>query len=558
MSLVSQNLYLPPLAPPPVLSQDPTQGLEHLALSHFARSLAPAVSPSRDASSGSSASTSSAPAAPTPPAPGLKDPIGSDVLVFDSFIPTISDMINGSVPHGDKTSYISANSSQSGEVEVYTMQAPGIEDWAGVLSAVADYESPPEVINMSLGLNPAANFLFDFDYLKLDFEALHGSDHSLWSETTKADYKAEVQALVDSSAKAFKDDFATVALDIKAALEKLVAGGSTVVIAAGNEGEAQQILDELGITPPDQFFDGTYLPDLPPGVVFVGASTGNDSTSPAASFTTPVGAVDVAADGTAVEVSDDGEVGDGTSFSAPQITGLVADMKAIDPDLTPAQIESILAQSATLQEGEEIRLGAGVVDPQKALDLVKQRLEEKPILETVQDNFQTFASAATGLASDEWIDTFDLKALAADSEASEEVRSAAQYLLDHPDVFAAWEGTEEVGNKADGFLGAHELAIWSVEQQGISTPEFVAVQQLKQHFSQLDSILTEEPAGWFDKDDLYALMNDTTAAPKLRSAAEYVYNNPDLFTELDGAYSKAADGWVNYTDLARWEESQAV
>jgi hypothetical protein len=524
MTLISQNLSLPPMAPPPFFRQDPTQGLEQLALGHLARSLESAASATGDAGSASGASTSSAPAAPTPPAavspkPGLKDPSGSDALIFDNFTPTISDMLYGSVPHGDKTSYVSGQSTHTGGVEVYNMQAPRIEEWAGVLSAVADYESPPEVINMSLGLNPAANFLADFDYLKRDFERFHGSDHSLWSETTQADYKAQVQALVDSSAQSFKDNYAKVATDLKAALEKLVARGTTVVIASGNEGEAQQILNELGITPPDQFYDGSYLPDLPPGVVFVGASTGNDSTSPAAYFTTPVGAVDVAADGTAVKVSADGALGDGTSFSAPQITGLVADMKVIDPDLTPAQIESILAQSATLQEGEEIRLGAGVVDPQKALDLVKQRLEEKPILETVQDNFQTFASAAIGLASDEWIDNFDLKALAADSEASEEVRSAAQYLLDHPDVFAAWESTEEVGNKADGFLGAHELAIWSVEQKGISTPEFVVVQQLKQHFSQLDSILNEEPAGWFDKDDLYALMNDTTAAPKLRSAA---------------------------------------
>ena len=185
----------------------------------------------------------------------------------------------------------------------------------------------------------------------------------------------------------------------------------------------------MGITPPDQFYDGSYLPDLPPGVVFVGASTGNDSTSPAAYFTTPVGAVDVAADGTAVKVSADGALGDGTSFSAPQITGLVADMKVLDPQLTPAQIESILAQSATTQPGEEIRLGAGVVDPQKALDLVKQRLAEEPILLTVQSNFHAFSSAASGSSTDEWIDNQDLQALAASTVASEDLRSAAQYLL---------------------------------------------------------------------------------------------------------------------------------
>ena len=70
----------------------------------------------------------------------------------------------------------------------------------------------------------------------------------------------------------------------------------------------------------------------------------------------------------------DSNVRNGTSFAAPQIAGLVADMKALDPSLTPAQIEGILVQSATPQPGKEALVGAGVVNREKALAIVQDGL----------------------------------------------------------------------------------------------------------------------------------------------------------------------------------------
>ena len=86
----------------------------------------------------------------------------------------------------------------------------------------------------------------------------------------------------------------------------------------------------------------------------------------------------MAADGTDVQVSADGQTNSGTSFSAPFVAGLVADMKALDPMLSPAKIEEILKQSADPVEGEEARLGSGVVNREKALAMVSQNRQPDP------------------------------------------------------------------------------------------------------------------------------------------------------------------------------------
>ncbi|MBC7798976.1 MAG: S8 family serine peptidase, partial [Pyrinomonadaceae bacterium] len=61
---------------------------------------------------------------------------------------------------------------------------------------------------------------------------------------------------------------------------------------------------------------------------------------------------------------------DGTSFSAPIISSLIACMIQANPKLTPQQIKRILIGTAErLPHYEVDRQGWGVVDPRKAVEL---------------------------------------------------------------------------------------------------------------------------------------------------------------------------------------------
>ena len=63
----------------------------------------------------------------------------------------------------------------------------------------------------------------------------------------------------------------------------------------------------------------------------------------------------------------------GTSFSAPLVTGAVALLKQANPDLTPAEIMSILAESATDDakgDGYDTAYGHGILNVEAAIELV--------------------------------------------------------------------------------------------------------------------------------------------------------------------------------------------
>jgi serine protease AprX len=63
---------------------------------------------------------------------------------------------------------------------------------------------------------------------------------------------------------------------------------------------------------------------------------------------------------------------DGTSFAAPIVTSIVAQMIEANPDLTPAAIKSILISTARrIADAPVLRQGYGVVDPVRALELAR-------------------------------------------------------------------------------------------------------------------------------------------------------------------------------------------
>ena len=78
--------------------------------------------------------------------------------------------------------------------------------------------------------------------------------------------------------------------------------------------------------------------------IVMAASTGGKRDQ-IADFSTPSDFVTVAIDGTDIEVAE--ATANGTSFSAPQVTALIAEMRRINPELTNDQVRDLLAQAAT-------------------------------------------------------------------------------------------------------------------------------------------------------------------------------------------------------------------
>ncbi|MER8046326.1 type VII secretion-associated serine protease mycosin [Streptomyces sp. NPDC094032] len=138
------------------------------------------------------------------------------------------------------------------------------------------------------------------------------------------------------------------------AVARAIKAGVVVVASAGND----------GVDGKDKF---TY-PAAFPGVLAV-ASSDRDNERAAFSQSGPF--VGVAAPGVDIvsTVPGGGQcVDNGTSFSAPYVSGVAALLRAKHPDWTPAQIVTRIEQTAIRSiNGHDRHVGWGVVDPVRAL-----------------------------------------------------------------------------------------------------------------------------------------------------------------------------------------------
>ena len=89
----------------------------------------------------------------------------------------------------------------------------------------------------------------------------------------------------------------------------------------------------------------------------------------AAAFSNASGEVTLAADGTDIAIADGTTpvMASGTSFAAPAVSALLADLYAINPSLTPDEALQILADTAISGPDDVSReLGAGLIFPEAA------------------------------------------------------------------------------------------------------------------------------------------------------------------------------------------------
>jgi hypothetical protein len=295
-------------------------------------------------------------------------------LVVDKFAGEESTFPSGNVSsHGGQAAYLADINSTSSGTRVAPLSvdvSANPSSWNNVLmqlDAIAALPSPPEVLSMSLGYSAADLFLKSKQLFDKDFSQNHPG---VWSDTTKALYKQNLQNLVSSSQAQFDSSWGGLVQRTSQTMKKLVGAGVTVTVSAGNSGAASVLAKQYGLTLPPEFFNGVYS-NLPKGVIVVGSTQTNSPGTKASNFSSYSTEVDVAADGDDVAFKNTSQTFDGTSYSAPQVAGLVADMLVLNRSLTPAQIDDIVKASATRIPGQESQVGAGLINREMALQMAR-------------------------------------------------------------------------------------------------------------------------------------------------------------------------------------------
>ena len=166
---------------------------------------------------------------------------------------------------------------------------------------------------------------------------------------------------------------------LQAAIDAVRARGITVIASAGNFQTE---------SPNAAIYPASY-----PGVIAVGNTQSNDTINPSSSNGNWV---DVSAPGTNIystwETGDpkpqfqlNGDQGNyniisGTSMSAPLVAGLVGLMKAVRPDLTPDEVETILKGTARDlgSPGADPQFGAGVINASAAVNAAAAYVRPTP------------------------------------------------------------------------------------------------------------------------------------------------------------------------------------
>lgn len=182
----------------------------------------------------------------------------------------------------------------------------------------------------------------------------------------------EVQKTFDESAKIERAE-----KDYLRSAKKAYNKGIVHVVTAGNLGRVTADWEKKGIKAPENAYRSVLATEY---ATIVGATDSRGTTTVrddrAAAFTSVYAGAEFSMHGVNVEVRSNDPKKDahsnGTSFSAPQMTGLISDMIKANPKLGVAKIEELLKAAAVPVKGTTEQLGAGQIDPDRALYLATQ------------------------------------------------------------------------------------------------------------------------------------------------------------------------------------------
>jgi hypothetical protein len=182
----------------------------------------------------------------------------------------------------------------------------------------------------------------------------------------------EVQKTIDESEKIDRAE-----KDYLRSAKRAYDKGIVHVVTAGNLGRLAADWQKKGIKAPENAYRSVLATEY---ATVVGATDSRGTQTVrddrAASFTSIHAGAEFSMHGVNVEVASKDPAKDaysnGTSFAAPQLTGLIADMIKANPKLGVAKIEELLTAAAVPVKGSKEQVGAGQIDPDRALYLANQ------------------------------------------------------------------------------------------------------------------------------------------------------------------------------------------
>lgn len=171
---------------------------------------------------------------------------------------------------------------------------------------------------------------------------------------------------------------------VTTALDSCESNGVTVVCAAGNEAT-------------ESWFNSSYV-TFPGDYKTCICVTATDSSNKRASYSNYGQYKDIAAPGTSIYSTVTGNsygYNTGTSMATPVVTGVVAAMYSVDPNLTPSEIRSILYSTATDlgTTGRDAYYGNGLVNAGAALEYVINEGKDLTVHFSNGGPYMTFSNA---------------------------------------------------------------------------------------------------------------------------------------------------------------------
>lgn len=142
----------------------------------------------------------------------------------------------------------------------------------------------------------------------------------------------------------------------------------------------------------------------------------------------------------------------------------------------------------------------------------------------------------------------DLKAVAADPNASPELRKAAQDVLADRNLMNAIDVA--AGDDVDGVFSAGDLDRVMQDSKNADRTSLIDTRrQFAQNFEALDKAQNGKTDGKVSQGDLRAILNDPNAKPEAKQLAQRLLNDRTLWNAFDVANKDSRDGIISKEDV---------